>query len=113
MARGGHSKYKIIKVLETSFMGGTIDTGEKIFLGFDTLSELYGRGLSEEEKRNLVEFARIANWEPGHELASPEEGVILPVEKYVHSDRSFLGRYFVRLPKNETGRYRYVEVRPE
>jgi hypothetical protein len=65
--------FRIVKKFETSFMGGTIDTGYRIEYG----------------------------------------GKRLDVERYVYPDRSFYGRYFVRLEKNpETRRYQWLEVEP-
>jgi hypothetical protein len=113
----GENAYQFGDVKEISFVGGTVDTGRRVFLSCDDLSKMlyYGEPLTEEQKSEFVNFARIENHEPGRENIQSKElskrGIALPIEKYVHIDRSLKGREFVKLPKNpETGHYRWVEV---
>lgn len=99
-------KYRIFQFIETSFMGGSIDTGVRKFFTYDYLKSIYPSKTEEEFK----EFARISN-KPIRRGEINKDGVYLPVERYVYQDRSLMGRFFVRLPKGSKGKYIYMEVK--
>ena len=99
-------KYRIFQCIETSFMGGTVDTGARKFFSYNFLENIYPSKTEEEFK----EFARISN-RPIRQGEINKDGVYLPVERYVYQDRSLMGRFFVRLPKSSKGKYIYMEVK--
>ena len=99
-------KYRIFQFIETSFMGGTVDTGARKLFTYDFLKMMYPSKTEGEFK----EFERISN-KPIRQSEINKDGVYLPVERYVYPDRSLMGRFFVRLPKGSKGKYIYMEVK--